>query len=271
MTQFFPQPERPEEPESERENQPSETGENAEETLFSEPPQEWQPETAERTPAVGAPQEEPVEPLPEPPVAEDEQTLMAEGAAYQPRPEAPQGMNPVESEGGETFAEARGDETLAEGAAAPAAQPAPAAPAAAAPMQRLSPEDERTWSMIAHLSMLLNLVTGFLGPVAALAVYLMYKDRSKTVAFHAMQSFVFQIITWIGGGLLIGAIWIITGLLSAVIIGLLCIPFAVLFTVILAAVPIVGLVYSIVGAIQVNSGQPFSYWLVGDWVKGMLD
>jgi len=31
----------------------------------------------------------------------------------------------------------------------------------------LSPSDERTWAMLAHLSVLLNLVTGFLGPVAA--------------------------------------------------------------------------------------------------------
>lgn len=32
--------------------------------------------------------------------------------------------------------------------------------------------DEKTWSVLAHLSMLLNLVTGFLGPVAAFVVYL---------------------------------------------------------------------------------------------------
>ena len=31
----------------------------------------------------------------------------------------------------------------------------------------MSAQDERTWSVLAHLSMFLNLVTGFLGPVAA--------------------------------------------------------------------------------------------------------
>lgn len=249
MTEYFPEPERPVEPEREPENQPQEAGEN----ISSEPTLEWQPEAAEPAPDAVPSQEEPAGS----PAADEDQTLAAEAPAYEPGPEAAEGMNPVESEP----------------PAGPAGEPAPAAPARAPrpPAQGLSPEDERTWSMIAHLSMLLNLVTGFLGPVAALAVYLMYKDRSKTVAFHAMQSFIFQIITWIGGGLLIGAIWVITGLLSAVIIGLLCIPFAVLFTIILAALPVVGVVYSIVGAIQVNSGQPFSYWLVGDWVRGMLD
>ena len=34
----------------------------------------------------------------------------------------------------------------------------------------MSAEDERTWSVLAHLSMFLNLFTGFLGPVAALII-----------------------------------------------------------------------------------------------------
>jgi len=33
--------------------------------------------------------------------------------------------------------------------------------------------DENTWSALAHLSVFLNLVTGFLGPVAALVIWLM--------------------------------------------------------------------------------------------------
>ena len=43
----------------------------------------------------------------------------------------------------------------------------------------MSAEDERTWSILAHLSMFLNLLTGFLGPVVALIIYLVYKDRSR--------------------------------------------------------------------------------------------
>ena len=52
----------------------------------------------------------------------------------------------------------------------------------------MSAQDERTWSIIAHLSILLNLITGMGGPVAALILWLVYKDRSQKVAFHAMQS-----------------------------------------------------------------------------------
>jgi hypothetical protein len=35
----------------------------------------------------------------------------------------------------------------------------------------MSPKDENTWSVLAHLSVFLNLVTGFLGPVAALVIW----------------------------------------------------------------------------------------------------
>ena len=52
----------------------------------------------------------------------------------------------------------------------------------------MSAEEERTWSILAHLSMFLNLFTGFLGPVAALIIWLLYKDRSSRVAFNALQS-----------------------------------------------------------------------------------
>jgi uncharacterized protein len=54
-------------------------------------------------------------------------------------------------------------------------------------------EDESTWSVLAHLSMFLNLFTGFLGPVAALIIWLVYKDRSSRVAFNALQSMWYQI------------------------------------------------------------------------------
>ena len=45
---------------------------------------------------------------------------------------------------------------------------------------------------------------GFLGPVAALVVYLIFQNRSRYVAYHALQAFVFQLIWWGGGGALLG-------------------------------------------------------------------
>ena len=51
---------------------------------------------------------------------------------------------------------------------------------------------EQTWSALAHLSIFLNLFTGFLGPIAAFCIWLVYRNRSRTVAFHALQSLWYQ-------------------------------------------------------------------------------
>jgi len=134
------------------------------------------------------------------------------------------------------------------------------------PPPPLSPSDERTWAMLAHLSVLLNLVTGMLGPVAALIIYLVFKDRSRYVAYHSLQSLIFQLIAWVGGGVLVGIAAALAGVLSAVVIGLLCWPSVA----VLALLPLAALVYGVIGGIQCSQGQDFRYWLVGDWVRGTL-
>lgn len=138
---------------------------------------------------------------------------------------------------------------------------------AAAP---LSPADERTWAMLAHLSVLLNLVTGFLGVGAALLIYMIYKERSHYVAYQAMQAFLFQLVFWAGGGLLIGVMWAIVGALSAILIGILLIPFAVVLTLIFLIMPVVALVYGVIGSIQSSNGEDFRYWLIGDWALNLI-
>lgn len=152
----------------------------------------------------------------------------------------------------------------------PVAPVEPLAPAAPLPAQQLGPGDERTWGLLAHLSVLLNLVTGFAGPIAALIIYLIYKDRSRFVAYHALQSAIFQLIWWFGGGMLIGLMWAIVGGLSALLIGVVLIPFALILTFVLALLPLGALIYGVVGAVQVSQGQDFKYWLVGDWMRGTL-
>ena len=160
------------------------------------------------------------------------------------------------------------------------ANPPPAAPPPAPPGQTvvppaaapapLSDADARTWAMIAHLSVLLNLVTGFLGVVAALVIYIIFKDRSRYVGYQALQSFVFQLVFWAGAGLAIGMIWAVTGALSAVLIGVLCVPFSLLLTVVLGLMPIVALIYGVYGGLEANQGKEFRYWLIGDWVKKIV-
>lgn len=142
-------------------------------------------------------------------------------------------------------------------------------PAAAPPVtdaQPLSPSDERTWAMLAHLSVLLNLVSGFLGVVAALVIYLVYKERSRYVGFQALQAFLFQLIFWVGAGALTAVAWTISGVLTAVLIGFCLMPIALLVTL----VPLGALVYGIVGGVECNKGADFRYWLVGDWAAGMI-
>lgn len=127
-------------------------------------------------------------------------------------------------------------------------------------VEPLSESDERLWAMLAHLSVLVNLFTGFLGAVIALVIYIMYKDRSKFVAYHSFQALIFQLIL-LGIGVLVGIAWGATWLLSMVLIGLICIP----FTCILSLIPLAGIVYAVVGGIQANQGEDFRYYLVGDW------
>ncbi len=126
--------------------------------------------------------------------------------------------------------------------------------------------EERTWACLAHLSILLNLITGFLGIVTALIIYLVYRDRSRYVAYQAMQSLVFQLIFWAGMGVLAGILWVITVPLLFILVGFCLLPIAILVSI----APLGAMVYGVVAAIQCNQGEDFRYWLVGDWTRGTL-
>jgi uncharacterized protein len=159
------------------------------------------------------------------------------------------------------------------GSPTPAMPPPPVTPPPVSPYTPppppppLSPSDERTYAMLAHFSVLLNLVTGFLGVIAPLVIYLIYKDRSRYVAYQSMQAFIFQLVWWVGSIVVITVGWTVTGILSAVLIGLLCIPLNFLSLLL----PLVPLIYGVVAGIKCNNGEDFKYWLVGDWVRGTLN
>jgi uncharacterized Tic20 family protein len=120
----------------------------------------------------------------------------------------------------------------------------------------LSTEDESTWSVLAPLSMFLNLFTGFLGPVAALIIWLLYKDRSSRVAFNALQSMWYQI-----GWLVILAVgWTVTTLLLVVLIGFLLIP-------VMAIVSVVPFVHAGYAAYRVSKGGDYRYPFAADLVE----
>jgi hypothetical protein len=137
-------------------------------------------------------------------------------------------------------------------------------------IQPLSPSEERTWAMLAHLSVLINLVTGIFGPVTALVIYLLFKDRSRYVAYHSLQSFINQLVWWIGGGTIIGIIWAITGITSLAIVGILLIPIACVLSALVGLMPVISIIQGVWGAIKASNGEDFRYWLVGDWTRGTL-
>jgi len=128
----------------------------------------------------------------------------------------------------------------------------------------LPTSEERTWAMLAQLSVLTNLLTGFLGPVIALIIYLVYKERSRYVAYQSLQSFIFQLIWWVGAGAVAGIAWTISGVLAVVCIGCCLMPFAL----VVSLMPVAALIYGVVGAVQCSQGNDFRYWLIGDWVRG---
>jgi uncharacterized Tic20 family protein len=117
-------------------------------------------------------------------------------------------------------------------------------------------QEERTWSALAHLSVFLNLFTGFLGPVAAGIIWLVYRDRSQQVAFQALQSAAYQ-VAWI---VLLGAGWALTGLLTLILIGFLLIPVMAIATV----VPFVHMAYA---AYRVSQGDDYRYPIVADLIQ----
>ena len=131
------------------------------------------------------------------------------------------------------------------------------------PVNPVSPSDEQTWAVVAHLSIFLNLITGFLGLLPPLILYYTYRDRSRYIAYQSLQALVFQLVFWVGGGIVAGAFWVLTGITSLAIIGLCCIPVAIL----LSLVPFGAYVYAILAAIDTSKGVDFKYWMVGDWVR----
>ena len=126
----------------------------------------------------------------------------------------------------------------------------------------VSANEERQWAMISHLSVLVNLFTVFMGAVIPLVIYFLYKDRSKFVAFHAMQSFVMQVICFLGGGI----ITVVTATIGGTIIPLIGSICGCLF----ALLPLAGLIYGVYGGMQVNQGKDFKYPVIGDLVQNSI-
>ena len=222
------------------------------------------PEENSETPAEGPPEPTPEMP-PKPPISEGEEGIQEVPAEL--RAEVPPEAYETESaKSVSPGASETPEEIVSEMPPASGPESPPGGPSYYAPPEPLSPSDERTWAMLSHLSVLANLVTGVLGPVIALVIYLVFKDRSRYVAFQSMQAFIFQLVWWLGGGILAIIAWTISGLLAVILIGCLLMPLALL----ISLVPLGALVYGVIGAVETNQGRDFRYWLIGDWVQKSL-
>ena len=120
----------------------------------------------------------------------------------------------------------------------------------------MTTQEERTWSVLAHLSIYLNLVTGFLGPVAALFIWLVYRDRSSKVAFQALQSMWYQ-VAWL---VILFSGWTVTGLLMLVLIGFLLVP-------VMALITVIPFVHGAYAAYRFSKDGEYRYPLIADMIE----
>ena len=144
---------------------------------------------------------------------------------------------------------------------------------------------ERNWAAIAHASTLLSIIVGLssggLGSILLalipLGIYLSFRERSRFVAFHALQATTLQL-----GGLIVYALglivlivatvlaWVVTGLLSVVLVGVLLIPLALLVTLLLLVYlflfPLAQMGYALYAAVEAGQGADFHYIWIGQWL-----
>ena len=110
----------------------------------------------------------------------------------------------------------------------------------------LSPEQERTWATATHAvagaAMILS--AGTLGFVAALVVYLIYKDKGLFIRQHAADAVNIQLnsLMW---AIILG---VVGAILAIVLVGFL-------FWAMIGVIPVIALVLHIIGAVKAYQGE----------------
>ena len=131
-----------------------------------------------------------------------------------------------------------------------------------APRQRAThlTNEEMTVAALAHASVILGVVTGGLAGVAiALVLWLIYKDKSRYVAFQAMQALVLQLAA--------GAVLLLAGVTMVISFVTIClIPVGLILLLALIALPFAVLFYGLYGAYETYYGEDFQYAWVGEFV-----
>jgi hypothetical protein len=156
----------------------------------------------------------------------------------------------------------------------------------AGPAPRTVPtREDLTMAALAHASILVTFVIGvgsgglgaLLGVFIPLAIWYAYRDKSEYAARQALQATVYQVASVLGvlaflavGVVLVVVGWTVSGALTAILIGLCLMPFALLVTLLLLVgvvlLPVAFLVYGLYGAYEVYQGRDFRYKYVADWM-----
>ncbi len=111
------------------------------------------------------------------------------------------------------------------------------------PVQPMSPQDQRLWAVLTHIG---GILFGFIAP---LITFLVLKDRGAFIAEHTKTALNFQLTMLIGT--------IVGGLLTLLLIGFL----------LLLAIWVVIIVFSIIAAMKANAGELYQYPLTIKFIR----
>lgn len=150
-------------------------------------------------------------------------------------------------------------------------------------------DDEKLWASIAHASIWITMLTGFLTtgfgvPVTIfipLIIYLMYRKKSDYVVFHAMQAFALQVIATIGvlilavvGGVAWGLGMVIALLAVFVLAGIVLVPLWALVGLALLLVifltPLAALLLGTIAAVETHNSRDYRYPFISHWIDRQL-
>jgi uncharacterized Tic20 family protein len=150
-------------------------------------------------------------------------------------------------------------------------------------------DEERLWAAVAHGSVWITFITGFLTagfsvPVSVfipLVIYFMFRKRSDYVTFHALQAFVLQLIGTLGALALLvigGAAWVVGLVVAliavAILIGFVLVPVwglvGVALLLVALGLPFAMLLFGTIAAIETHNGRDYRYPVVARWVDRQL-
>lgn len=115
----------------------------------------------------------------------------------------------------------------------------------------VSASDEKLWSILSHASVLV-------APFGALIIWLIYKDRSPRIRFHALQALGYQ-VAWIA---ILIAYTILSTILTFVVIG-------IFMLILLPLLPLIPVAHGAYAAYRVSQGEDYRYPFVADKIDEM--